>query len=88
MTLLKELFEAKQALLWTDLRRERLAAVSEVLLTVTRIFSKTPSRDNMIALNGIWSHAERVLKECAQTEPTPPLAGTPEVFQEAERKVA
>lgn len=48
------------------------------------VLAKSPTRANMVTLNGAWARGERLLMQSQQPEPEPPLAGSPEVFEEDE----
>lgn len=58
--------------------RSLLRTAADMIMAHTEALFHTPSRVNMIALVGTWSHAERLLKTLPQEAPPAPLSGSPE----------
>lgn len=52
--------------------------------TAIKELAQSPTRAKMIMLNCAWARGERLLMQSQQPEPEPPLAGSPEVFEEDE----
>lgn len=59
--------------------RAMLDEAANLLDAATRLFVRENTKAAMIALNGAWAYAERILKEAPPVvDPQPPLAGAPE----------
>lgn len=84
--MLLELANARRALPILDQRRAKLEVAHIVLYGVIKAFAKEHTAANLVAVNGAWAHAQRVLTGCAPTEPTSPKAGAGE--RELDQKAA
>jgi len=62
---------------------------ADLIADAIKAFAKSPTRSNMVILNGLWARGERYLLQSQERpEPEPPLAGTPEVYAEDEMEEA
>lgn len=58
--------------------RAQLRSAAAWLVEEAKNFWDNPARENLTALNGAWSHAERVLKNVPPEADPAPLSGSTE----------
>lgn len=74
-TLTKQLRDAAKQCSNVDYRQTLRDAADQLEEAIDELFAE-PTRDSMIALNGAWAYAERVLKNVPEEADPTPLSGS------------